>query len=164
VKLYDFWIHFKTSEFSESIPLCWYQIWIYKIPSNTTLFIKNKRIYFNHNSKNFIFYRFHSVVLIRIIMYWKIQSNTTYIDYGMIRLLVSTVKLPGKNNYIVFVLTWDPSVTDGMGTLGCYNRYYNFPILFLRFSGKSSSCTQHNTLKIQDELFPEYLRNKIGKL
>jgi hypothetical protein len=29
------------------------------------------------------FYRFHSVVLIRIIMYWKIQSNTTYIDRSM---------------------------------------------------------------------------------
>jgi hypothetical protein len=28
----------------------------------------------------------------RAIMYWKIQSNTTYIDYVMIRLYVSTMK------------------------------------------------------------------------
>jgi hypothetical protein len=24
------------------------------------------------------------------------------------------------------MLTWDPSVADGMSTLGCYNRYYSF--------------------------------------
>jgi hypothetical protein len=29
------------------------------------------------------------------------------------------------------MLTWDPSVTDGMSTLGCYNRYYNFLFFFL---------------------------------
>jgi hypothetical protein len=28
-----------------------------------------------------------------------------------------------KNNYRVFVLTWDPSVTDSMITLGCYRQY-----------------------------------------
>jgi hypothetical protein len=38
------------------------------------------------------------------------------------------------------VFTLDPSVTDGMSTLGCYNRYYNFPIFLLRYFGKSSSC------------------------
>jgi hypothetical protein len=78
-------------------------------------------------------------------MYWKIQSNTTYIDYVMIRLHVSTMKYSSsgllnnylKNNYIVFVLTWDPSVTDSMSTLGCYNRYYNFPIIFLGIPEKS---------------------------
>jgi hypothetical protein len=63
-------------------------------------------------------------------MYWKIQSNTTYTDSVMIRLHVSTMKQSSSglfsnyltNNYIVFVLTWDPSVIDSMSTLGCYNR------------------------------------------
>jgi hypothetical protein len=71
-------------------------------------------------------------------MYWKIQSNTTYIDSVMIRLHVSAMKLSSsglfhnylKNNYRLFVLTWDPSVTDGMSTLGCCNRYYNFFYLY----------------------------------
>jgi hypothetical protein len=31
------------------------------------------------------------------------------------------------------VLTWDPSVTDGMSRLGCYIRYYNF--FYLNFFG-----------------------------
>jgi hypothetical protein len=29
---------------------------------------------------------------------------------------------------------------------------------------QAKNSTQHNTLKIQEELFPEYQRNKIGKL
>jgi hypothetical protein len=84
-------------------------------------------------------------------MYLKIESNTTYIDYMMIRLHASSMKYSTsglfnnylKNNYMVFELIWDPSVTDGMSRLGSYNRYYNFPILLLRYSGKRSSCTQH---------------------
>jgi hypothetical protein len=51
-------------------------------------------------------------------MYWKIQSNKTYMDSVTVRLHVSTMKQSSsglfhnylENNYRVFVFIWDPSV------------------------------------------------------